>query len=72
MIDGELIAVLERIAVALERLAGPAEEVREAPRPATLTTAIYSREERERKELRERLKASGSPRNPSSTAGPHS
>lgn len=50
---------LERIARALERLADhfcPEGEKRER-RPATLSTATYSREEREREELRKTLRA---------------
>lgn len=49
---------LERIATALERLAdhfAPVEEKHEK-RPAVLSTAIYDREERERKALRETLR----------------
>ena len=59
MIDGDLIKLLERGVVALEKLAG-IEPPRER-RPATLTTATYSREERERKELREKFASGARP-----------
>ena len=52
MIDAETLDTLERIAVALERLANhfaPQQQKRE-PRPATLSTASYTREEREWKD----------------------
>jgi len=51
-------AILERIAVAVERLAehiAPLQVTREK-RPATLTSATYTREERERQQLAETLK----------------
>lgn len=58
MIDGDTLAVLQRIAVALERLAdhfaaagGPRK-----PKPAILSTATYSHQERERQELRAALR----------------
>jgi len=56
--DADTIKILGRILVAVERIAeklAPEEASRERL-PATLTSAVYSREERERKELRQRLK----------------
>ena len=53
------VNILERIAVSLERLAdhfAPKVEDRQS-KPAVLGTAIYSAEEREKKALRETLKA---------------
>jgi hypothetical protein len=58
MVDAEIISLLERATVALERLAdhfSPAEVPREK-QPAKLSTAIYKREEREQEELRKTLK----------------
>jgi hypothetical protein len=57
VIDAETLEILERIAVAIERVADhlapkAAKAVRQ---PATLSTATYSREERERQELRDTL-----------------
>lgn len=52
--ERELISLLGRIAEAVERLAPPKNaRIRHT---AILGTAIYDREERERKELREKLK----------------
>jgi hypothetical protein len=56
--ERELIDVLEGIAISLERIADhfdPDEEV-VVRRPAVLGTATYTREERERQELREKLR----------------
>jgi hypothetical protein len=50
VIDGEILELLRRIAVALEQIAG-IEEPRQK-RPAELSTAIYDREEREREKRR--------------------
>ena len=65
MLDADTANNLERIGVALEGIAAslrrladkfaPVEIPREK-RPAILSTATYSREERERQELRETLK----------------
>jgi hypothetical protein len=52
--EHELITLLKRIADACERLS-PENEPRER-KPAHLGTATYTREEREQKELREKLR----------------
>lgn len=58
MLDGDTLAILQRIAAAVERIAdhfAPVEGSR-TRRPAVLTTATYSREERDRQELRAALR----------------
>jgi hypothetical protein len=52
--EHELITLLKRIADSLERLS-PESELRER-KPAHLGTATYTREEREQRELREKLR----------------
>lgn len=49
MIDADLLTILERIAVALECIARQLtpDTKPKTPRPATLTKAVYTREERE-------------------------
>jgi hypothetical protein len=74
--EGEqsLVRVLNRIAVSLERISGqhaPKPELRER-RPAILTTATYTREERDKKELREHLKTKDSGTADSGNHGPAS
>jgi len=57
--DAEALAILERICVALERLADVCapEEIKRERRPAVLSTAKYTREERDREELRKTLRS---------------
>lgn len=59
MINVELTSILERIAVALERIAdhfAPDEPKRER-RPAILSTATYHREEKDKKTFEEFVEA---------------
>ena len=72
--NADLLGLLSRFVTAVERIADSAVRMADhfAPqakekRPATLTTAIYSREERERKELRDHLTGK-TPRPPSGAA----
>lgn len=58
MLDAETTSLLERLVVALERIANhfaPLEGKRQI-KPATLTTAAYTREERDRLEVRAALR----------------
>lgn len=58
MLDAETSALLHRAVVALERLAdhfAPIEAQRER-KPATLSKATYTREERDRQEVRATLR----------------
>lgn len=55
MLDAEVLSLIERGVVALERIAehlAPIIETRERS-PAVLGTAFYTREEKDRKELRQ-------------------
>ena len=55
--DGELLSILERIAVSLERLAGEdGRKEKRTPKEALLLTAAYSREERAHREVRQALR----------------
>lgn len=58
MIDADTLSALQSIAASLQRLAdrhAPVEEPRQK-REATLSTAIYDREDRQRQELRKALR----------------
>lgn len=58
MLDAETTSLLERLVVALERIANhiaPLEGKRQI-KPATLSTAAYTREERDRLEVRATLR----------------
>ena len=54
--EHELITLLKRIADSLERLS-PENELRER-KPAHLGTATYTREERDKQELRDKMRGS--------------
>jgi hypothetical protein len=58
VLDAELLDLLRRGVVALERIAGylaPAIEEQRDRRPATLSKAAYTREERDRQEFRKTI-----------------
>ena len=65
--DAETKAIFERIARSLERLADryAPEKGKTEVRPASLTTATYSREEREMRDFKKGLSSSGPPRDAS-------
>lgn len=52
--EPELLILLRRIADACERLSPP--KATGSHKPAVLTTATYTREERDKQELREKLR----------------
>ena len=54
--EHKLLHLLERITVALERIAPPSSERQR--KPAVLGTATYAREEREKQELRDKMRGS--------------